>query len=55
MPDLDSGEDTCKNCGHKLESHLKEKEGKCKGDAENNDGAHKSYSWCIANCEKFWE
>ncbi len=48
MSSSESKEKFCKNCGHKLQSHLQEN-GRCKGDA--NEG----HMWCIANCEKFWE
>ena len=49
MSSVESKKDTCKNCGHRLQSHLKEKDGKCEGDSDD------VYSWCIANCERFWE
>ena len=42
-------EKLCKNCGHRLESHLQE-DGRCKGDANEDD-----HQWCIANCKRFWE
>jgi len=43
-------ETICKNCGHELQCHLKEKGGRCKGSDENDD-----CTWCIANCSRFWE
>ena len=39
-----------KNCGHVVDSHLKEKKGRCIGDSSDDPDC----SWCIANCEKFW-
>ncbi len=51
MSEFEPVENVCKNCGHKLQSHLKEKGGKCMGDS-NEDS---DYSWCVANCQKFWE
>jgi hypothetical protein len=48
MSNFESEEKVCKNCGHKLQSHLK-KRGKCEGDASVDN------QWCIANCDRFWE
>jgi len=51
MSNFEPEENLCQNCGHKLQSHLKEKGGRCMGDKnENHD-----YHWCMANCERFWE
>lgn len=51
MSDFKPVENICKNCGHKLQYHLKEKNGKCMGGC-NDDS---DYSWCIANCQRFWK
>ena len=50
MSNSESENNICKNCGHKLQSHLEEKNGRCNGDL-NDDS---DYSWCITNCERFW-
>ncbi len=42
---------SCKKKGHKQEFHSKACNGKYRGYLENDE----SYSWCIANCEKFWK
>ena len=49
MDGIEFKEKICTNCGHKLEFHLEEEGGRCKGD-EGED-----CQWCIANCERFWE
>jgi hypothetical protein len=51
MSNSESEENICKNCGHKLDSHQKEKKGRCSGDSNENSDC----SWCIANCKRFWE
>ena len=51
MSNYESEKNICKNCGHKLQSHLKENGGKCHGDL-NEDS---NYLWCISNCRKFWD
>ncbi len=48
MSDSESEVKFCKNCEHKLESHLNES-GKCAGEGD------KDHPWCIANCQRFWE
>ena len=51
MSDVNSENKICKNCGHNQESH-QEKIGKCNGETNINEN---SYSWCIANCQRFWK
>lgn len=51
MSNPESDKEVCKNCGHSLKAHFKEKSGRCTGGADSND----ERLWCIANCEKFWE
>jgi len=51
MSNIKPDENICQNCGHKSESHLKEKGGRCMGDKNENG----NYPCCMANCERFWE
>ena len=51
MSNYESEKNLCKNCGHKLQPHLKERGGKCHGDLDEDS----NYLWCITNCGKFWE